>query len=213
VYANVEGTDIGSVSDNISLRIQAFRKTLPKGYEVNFEGEVAVMKRSFANLGLGLILAVLFAFLIITPLFKSFRQPLIIILAFPLGLIGIVALMMLTRTNLSIQSIMGIIMMVGISVSYGNILIDRINNLIREGMQKKAAIINGASDRFRPVLMTAATTVFALLPTAIGIGESGGENVPLAIAVIGGTITATFLTLYIIPIFYLMIAKTQHNEN
>ena len=171
------------------------------------------MKRSFANLGLGLILALLFAFLIITPLFKSFRQPLIIILAFPLGLIGIVALMMLTGTNLSIQSIMGIIMMVGISVSYGNILIDRINNLIKEGMQKRAAIINGASDRFRPVLMTAATTVFGLLPTAIGIGESGGANVPLAIAVIGGTITATFLTLYIIPIFYLMIAKTQHNEN
>jgi len=213
VYANVEGADIGSVSDDIALRIKEFRKTLPKGYEVNFEGEVAVMKKSFANLGLGLILAVLFAFLIITPLFKSFRQPLIIILAFPLGLIGIVALMMITGTNLSIQSIMGIIMMVGISVSYGNILIDRINNLIKEGMQKTDAIINGASDRFRPVLMTAATTVFALLPTAIGIGESGGANVPLAIAVIGGTITATLLTLYIIPIFYLMIAKTQHNEN
>jgi len=180
---------------------------LPKGYEVNFEGEVAVMKRSFANLGLGLILAILFAFLIITPLFQSFRQPLIIILAFPLGLIGIVALMMITGTNLSIQSIMGIIMMVGISVSYGNILIDRINNLIKEGMQKTDAIINGASDRFRPVLMTATTTVFALLPTAIGIGDAGSANVPLAIAVIGGTITATLLTLYIIPIFYLMIAK------
>jgi HAE1 family hydrophobic/amphiphilic exporter-1 len=207
VYANVEGADIGSVSDDIALRIEAFRKTLPKGYEVNFEGEVAVMKRSFANLGLGLILAILFAFLIITPLFQSFRQPLIIILAFPLGLIGIVALMMITGTNLSIQSIMGIIMMVGISVSYGNILIDRINNLIKEGMQKTDAIINGASDRFRPVLMTATTTVFALLPTAIGIGDTGSANVPLAIAVIGGTITATLLTLYIIPIFYLMIAK------
>jgi multidrug efflux pump subunit AcrB len=213
VYANVEGADIGSVSDDIALRIEAFRKTLPKGYEVNFEGEVAVMKRSFANLGLGLILAILFAFLIITPLFQSFRQPLIIILAFPLGLIGIVALMMLTSTNLSIQSIMGIIMMVGISVSYGNILIDRINTLIKEGMQKREAIINGASDRFRPVLMTAATTVFGLLPTAIGIGDTGSANVPLAIAVIGGTVTATLLTLYIIPMFYLMIAKTQHHEN
>ncbi len=213
VYANVEGVDIGSVSDEIALRIKEFRKNLPKGYEVNFEGEVAVMKSSFANLGLGLFLAVLFAFLIITPLFKSFRQPLIIILAIPFGLIGIVALMILTNTNLSIQSIMGIIMMVGISVSYGNILIDRINNLIKEGVQKRMAIINGSSDRFRPVVMTAATTVFGLLPTAIGIGETGGANVPLAIAVIGGTITATLLTLYIIPIFYLLIAKTQNNEN
>lgn len=209
VYANIEGSDIGSVSDEISIRIDEFSKTLPKGYEVNFEGEVAVMKRSFANLGLGLGLAVLFAFLIITPLFRSFRQPFIIILAFPLGLIGVVGLMFLSNTYLSIQSIMGIIMMVGISVSYGNILVDRINRLIKEGIEKKEAIIQGASDRFRPVLMTATTTVFGLLPTAIAIGEGSGANVPLAIAVIGGTAMATLLTLYIIPIFYLMIAKTK----
>ena len=110
--------------------------------------------------------------------------------------------MWVTNTYLSIQSIMGIIMMVGISVSYGNILIDRINNLIKEGLNKKDAILNGSSDRFRPVLMTAATTIFGLLPTAIGVGEAGA-NTPLAIAVIGGTTTATMLTLYIIPILYL----------
>jgi HAE1 family hydrophobic/amphiphilic exporter-1 len=104
---------------------------------------------------------------------------------------------------------MGIIMMVGISVSYGNILVDRINNLAKGGLNKKQAIIDGASDRFRPVLMTAATTIFGLLPTAMAIGEGGGANVPLAIAVIGGTTAATLVTLYIIPIFYLMIAKTQ----
>jgi CzcA family heavy metal efflux pump len=207
VYANVEGEDIGTVSDEIEERLINFRKTLPKGYEVNFEGEVAVMKKSFSNLGLGLGLAILLAFLIITPLFQSFRLPLIIIFGFPLGIIGIAGLMWATGTYLSIQSIMGIIMMVGVSVSYGNILIDRINTLIKEGVNKREAIINGASDRFRPVLMTAATTVFGLLPTAIGFGQGGEANVPLAIAVIGGTAMATFLTLYIIPIFYLMIAK------
>ncbi|MGY8987336.1 MAG: efflux RND transporter permease subunit [Flavobacteriales bacterium] len=211
VYANIEGADIGSVSDEIDKRIVKFRESLPKGYEVNFEGEVSVMKKSFSNLTLGLILAIIFAFLIITPLFKSFSQPLIIILAFPLGIIGVVALMWATNTYLSIQSIMGIIMMVGISVSYGNILIDRINTLIKEGLNKKDAILNGSSDRFRPVLMTAATTVFGLLPTAIGIGEAG-SNTPLAIAVIGGTTTATILTLYVIPILYLTIEKTETNE-
>jgi len=211
VYANIEGSDIGSVSDEIDKRIVKFRETLPKGYEVNFEGEVSVMKKSFSNLYLGLILAIIFAFLIITPLFKSFSQPLIVILAFPLGIIGVVALMWITNTYLSIQSIMGIIMMVGISVSYGNILIDRINNLIKEGLNKKDAILNGSSDRFRPVLMTAATTIFGLLPTAIGVGEAGA-NTPLAIAVIGGTTTATILTLYIIPILYLTIEKTETNE-
>jgi len=211
VYANVEDIDIGSASDEIIKRIKVFRKTLPKGYEVNFEGEVAVIKSSFSNLGLGLLLSVLFAFLITTPLFKSFRQPLVIILAFPLGMIGVVLLMFITKTNISIQSIMGIIMMVGISVSYGNILIDRINNLISEGVNMKDAVINGSLDRFRPILMTAATTVFGLLPTAIGFGNADA-NAPLAIAVIGGTIAAALLTLYITPILYSIISKNYNYE-
>ncbi len=204
VYTNVEGADIGAVSDEIQRRINAL--DLPKGYQVNFQGEIATMKSSFGDLGLGLGLAIILAFLIIMPLFRSFRQPLIIIATFPLGIIGVALLMWLTNTNLNIQSIMGIIMMVGIAVSYGNILMDRINSLIKNGIAKKDAIVNGASDRFRPVLMTAATTIFGLLPTALATSPGTEANVPLAIAVIGGTFMATFLTLYIIPILYSLIA-------
>jgi len=182
---------------------------IPPGYEVNFEGEVAIIKESFGGLGLGLALAAILAFLIITPLFRSFRKPLIIILAFPFGLIGVGFLMWSTGTYLSIQSIMGIIMMVGISVSYGNILVDRINALVNEGKQKQTAIIEGSSDRFRPVLMTASTTILGLLPTALATSPGSEANVPLAIAVIGGTFMATLITLYIIPIFYSLIAKTE----
>ena len=207
VYANVEGKDIGRVSDEIQSIINGME--LPPGYEVNFEGEVAIIKDSFGGLGLGLVLAVILAFLIITPLFRSFRKPLIIILAFPFGLIGVAFLMWGTGTYLSIQSIMGIIMMVGISVSYGNILVDRINVLMGEGKQKQAAIIEGSSDRFRPVLMTASTTVLGLLPTALATNPGSEANFPLAIAVIGGTLMATIITLYIIPIFYSLIAKTE----
>ncbi len=105
---------------------------------------------------------------------------------------------------------MGIIMMVGIAVSYGNILIDRINGLIKEGKAKREAIVSGATDRFRPVLMTAGTTIFGLLPTAMARSAGTEANVPLAIAVIGGTFMATLLTLYIIPIMYLLIAKTNN---
>jgi CzcA family heavy metal efflux pump len=209
VYANVEGRDVGRVSDAIQKKIAALE--LPAGYEVNFQGEVAIIKSSFGDLGLGLALAVILAFLIITPLFRSFKQPLIIIVAFPLGIIGIVLLMWLSETPLSIQSIMGIIMMVGISVSYGNILIDRINALIREGLPIHQAIINGAGDRFRPVLMTAATTIFGLLPTALSTRPGSEANVPLAIAVIGGTFTATLLTLYIIPILYSLLSAKKVN--
>jgi HAE1 family hydrophobic/amphiphilic exporter-1 len=102
---------------------------------------------------------------------------------------------------------MGIIMMIGISVSYGNILIDRMNTLLKEGVSKTEAIMEGSKARFRPVLMTAATTNFGLLPTAIGFTAGSEANVPLAIAVIGGTFMATLLTLYIIPILYSLIAK------
>jgi len=205
VYSNVEGSDIGSVSDEIQRRVDAMK--FPKGYKVNFQGEIAVMRTSFSDLGLGMGLAVLLAFLIIIPLFRSFRQPLIIIMAFPLGIIGVALLMWITDTNLNIQSLMGIIMMIGIAVSYGNILIDRINGLITEGKEKGEAIISGATDRFRPVLMTAGTTIFGLLPTAMATSAGTEANVPLAIAVIGGTFMATLLTLYIIPILYSLIAK------
>lgn len=209
VYANLEGSDIGSVSDEIQKRIDAM--VFPVGYKVTFSGEVATMKSSFGNLGLGLGLSVILAFLIIMPLFRSFRQPLIIIASFPLGIIGVALLMWTTNTYLNIQSIMGIIMMVGISVSYGNILIDRINSLIKEGKMKINAVIGGASERFRPILMTAGTTIFGLLPTAMASSSGSESNVPLAIAVIGGTFMATLLTLYIIPILYLLIAKSNKN--
>ncbi|HLF62621.1 MAG TPA: efflux RND transporter permease subunit [Saprospiraceae bacterium] len=205
VYANVEGADIGRVSSEIQKRIDAME--FPKGYEVHFGGEIAAMKSSFADLGLGVGLAVVLVFLIITPLFRSFIQPLIIILSFPLGVIGVATLMWITDTNLNIQSLMGIIMMVGIAVSYGNILVDRINALSYQGQDIKDAIIMGAGDRFRPVLMTAATTIFGLLPTAMSTRAGSEANVPLAIAVIGGTFMAAILTLYLIPILYSFITK------
>ena len=206
VYANVEGKDVGSVSDEIQAIIN--NMDLPAGYKVNFQGEVAIIKESFGGLGLGLGLAVVLAFLIIAPLFRSFRKPLIIILSFPFGIIGVALLMWFSGTYMSIQSIMGIIMMVGISVSYGNILVDRINALMEEGKEKRDAIITGSSDRFRPVLMTASTTVLGLLPTALATNPGSEANVPLAIAVIGGTFMAMLITLYIIPIIYSFIAKT-----
>lgn len=205
VYANIDGADVGTVSEEIKNIIEGME--LPKGYKVNFEGEVNVISQSFVDLGLGSILAVVFAFLVMVPLFRSFRQPLIIILTIPLGFIGVALLMWLTGTYLNIQSMMGIIMVIGIAVSYGNILVDRINNLFVQSKDLSHSIINGARDRFRPVLMTAVTTILGLLPTAMGLGQGTEANVPLAIAVIGGTFMATLLTLFIIPILYSLLTK------
>lgn len=210
VYANVEGKDIGSVSEEIQAIIDKMK--LPPGYEVNFQGEVAIIKEAFGGLSLGLGLSVILAFLIITPLFRSFVQPFIIIIAFPFGIIGVAFLMWITNTYLSIQSIMGIIMMVGISVSFGNILVDRINALIKKGKSINDAIIEGAFDRFRPIVMTALTPILGLLPIALATSPGSEANVPLAIAVIGGTFVAMLITLYIIPILYSFIVKTEKNE-
>ena len=207
VYANVEGADIGSVSTVIRKRLDAM--SFPKGYEVTFQGEIATMTSSFGELGLGLALALVLAFLIMVPLFRSFRQPLIILFTFPLGIIGVALLMWVTNTYLSIQSIMGIIMMVGIAVSYGNILVDRINALVAEGLPVNEAIVTGCGNRFRPVLMTAGTTIFGLLPTALALSRGAEANVPLAIAVIGGTFMATVLTLWVIPVLYSYFVKNK----
>ncbi|MBZ9730861.1 efflux RND transporter permease subunit [Salegentibacter sp. JZCK2] len=209
VYANVEDADIGSVSAEIQNRIDVIKEDIPEGYEVTFGGEIATMKESLGDLGVGLGLAVIMSFLIITPLFRSFQQPLIIILTFPLGIIGVGIILFLSGANLNIQSMMGIIMMVGIAVSYGNILVDRINALAYKGNSIARAIVMGAGDRFRPVLMTMATTVLGLLPTAIGMGDGGEANQPLALAVIGGTLAATLLTFFIIPILYSFTTKTK----
>jgi len=207
VYVNVEGRDIGTVAAEIDALLDGM--DFPDGYEVKIRGEIESMEESFSNLGLGLGLAIVLAFLIIVPLFRSFAQPLIILFSVPLGLIGVIWMLYLTNTNINIQSLMGIIMMVGISVAYGNILIDRINQLVGEGKHVGEAILEGATDRLRPVLMTMLTTVFGLLPMALGLQMGGEANVPLARAVIGGVLAATLLTLVVIPLLYSIFTRSK----
>lgn len=209
VYVNVDGRDIGTVAEEVEKRIESMRASFPEGYEVEIRGEIQSMNESFQNLGLGLVLAIVLVYLILVPLFRSFTQPLIIILAVPLGLIGVIWTLFLTNTSLSIQALLGVIMMIGIAVSYGNILVDRINALTYQGQSIREAVLLGCADRFRPVLMTMLTTVFGLLPLAIGFQIGGEANVPLARTIIGGTIAATLLTLYVIPVLYSFITKEK----
>ncbi len=210
LHVNVSGRDIGSVAAEIQGIMDEME--FPKGYEVKIRGEIEQMQESFTNLGVGLLLAIVLSYLIIVPLFRSFKQPLIILFAVPLGLIGVVLIMWITRTNINIQSLMGVIMMVGIAVAYGNILIDRINRLSEEGMNTHDAILNGAKDRLRPVLMTMLTTVFGLLPMALGLQVGGEANVPLAISIIGGVLAATILTLLVIPVLYSLFGKKSNEK-
>ncbi len=204
VFANVEGRDIGSAAAEIEKKLATLRKDLPEGYKIEIRGEIQSMNEGFSNLGLGLGLAILLVYLVIVPLLRSFKLPIIIITVIPLGLIGVTAMLLATNTDLNIQSMMGIIMMVGITVAYSNLLVDKMNNLLKEGKPLREAIKEGVANRFRPIMMTAVVAVFALFPMSLGYEIGGEANVPLARAIIGGVLAAAFLSLFVVPIlFYL----------
>lgn len=208
VFVNVAGRDVGSVASDIEGYIEGIRKDralVPEGYYVHVRGEVQSMKDSFASLGFGFLLAVALVYLVMVVQFRSFLDPLIVMCAVPLGLIGVAWMLFLTGTYLSIQSVMGVIMMVGIVVSFSVLLVDFANQLLAEArakglrMSAEDAVVQAARIRFRPILMTALAAVLGLTPMAV----AGGANIPLARAVVGGILAAVVSVLFVVPILYL----------
>ena len=169
-------------------------------------GEVRSMRESFAQFGKGLLIATILVYLVMVAQFRNFLDPFVIMLTVPLGFIGVVGVLYLTGTALSIQSFMGIIMMVGIVVEYSIILVDFANSQVGEDLSPREAIVRAARIRLRPILMTSITTILALMPMAIGIG-GGDANVPLARAIVGGVVAATVLSLLVVPCFYVILKR------
>jgi multidrug efflux pump subunit AcrB len=227
VYANVApGYDVGGVvaaierrlEDNPELKLVAVQtergraydvvgpKFEGKGYTLEMQGEVSSMRDSFGQFSGGLLIAVVLVYLVMVAQFSSFTDPFIILLTVPLGFIGVVVLLFLTGTNLSIMAFMGIIMMVGIVVEYSIILVDFANHRLKDGLSVREAIIEATKLRLRPILMTSLTTWLALVPMAIGFG-GGDANIPLARAIIGGVLGATVLSLVVLPCLYVMLKR------
>src|SRR5438093_743085 len=195
VFVNVRGRDVGSVVGDIERyvdNIKNDRAQVPEGYSIQIRGEVQTMHESFRSLGFGFLLAVALVYLVMIVEFRSFLDPFIVMFAVPLGLIGVAWMLWLTGTHLSIQSVMGTIMMVGIVVSFSVLLIDFANRLRAESLEQGApksfhdAVLEAAGIRLRPILMTALAAVLGLTPMAI----AGGANIPLARAVVGGILSA-----------------------
>ena len=241
IYVNVlPGFDVGSVVTAIENRLKANvelavsitttergqvydvagREGTPEdhkfagGYVFDMQGEVKSMRDSFNDFIGGGILAAILVYLVMVAQFRSFKDPFIILLTVPMGFIGVVVLLYLTGTNLSIMAAMGIIMMVGIVVEYSIVLIDFANHRLTEGLSVREAILDASRIRLRPILMTSLTTVLALLPMAWPsvmlepFGISGGDaNIPLARAIIGGVLGATVLTLLVVPCLYDMMKR------
>ena len=186
-----------------------------KSVVVRMMGEVRSMREAFAQFSGGLAIAAVLVYLVMVAQFRSFVDPFIVLLSVPLGFIGVVAVLMLTGTNLSIMAFMGIIMMVGIVVEYAIVLVDFANARVRAGRSPQEAIIEATQVRLRPVMMTSLTTWLALLPmawpqllTTVGF-HSSAANAPLARAIIGGVLAATFLSLIVVPCLYVILKRPE----
>jgi HAE1 family hydrophobic/amphiphilic exporter-1 len=175
---------------------------LPANYRIQITGEELMRKESMSNLTFALILSIILVFMVLAAEFESIIQPFVILLTIPLAAVGTILTFFILGKSLNMMAYIGIIMLGGIAVSNAIILIDRINQLRRTGLNKKDSIITAGSQRIRPILMTSLTTIFALLPLTIGIGESASLRSPMALAVIGGLVTSTILTLIVIPCVY-----------
>jgi multidrug efflux pump subunit AcrB len=203
IYANVRGRDIGSVAADIEKKLAEIRQDISEGYFISMRGEVQSMQESFQNLGFGLIMAVALVYLVMVIQFRSFMDPLIVMFAVPLGIVGVLWMLFLSSTNLNIQSLMGTIMMVGIVVAFSILLVDFANRLRAEGRELEDAVLEAAQIRLRPILMTSLAAIFALIPMAV----VGGANIPLARAVIGGVGASALLTLLIVPLLYQLLKR------
>lgn len=184
--------------------------TLPPEYALAITGEEELRREAFGNLKFALVLAIVLVYMVMASQFESLIHPFVILLTIPLAGVGAVFLLLVLGLPFNIMSYIGIIMLAGIAVNDSIILVDRINQNRRQGVPLREAIINAGQTRIRPILMTSITTILALLPLTIGIGEGASLRAPMAIAVIGGLFTSTALTLIVIPsVYYVLAGKAQ----
>ena len=205
LLVNTEGRDIAGVAGDITNITKTMQ--MPEGMRLEMKGEYGRMNESFRQLALGLALAALLVYLLQVTLFRSWAGPLVIMSTVPLGFIGVLWMLYLTGTTLNVQSLMGVIFLVGIAVNNGVLLVDFANRNRHTDAGAMEAIRTAALTRFRPILMTFLATVLALTPMALGTGRGNEANVPLARAVVGGLFSSTFLTLFMVPILYTIIVR------
>lgn len=207
VNASVRGgSDLGSVSDAVQQIIKRMG-ALPRGVEITIRGQSQAMRESFGTLELGIVLAAILVYLLMVANFQSWLEPLIIMMAVPGALAGALWMMAFTHTTINVESLMGMIMAVGVGVANANLLIIFANERREEGMDSTQAAIEAGRVRLRPIIMTALAMILGMLPMAIGFGSGSELNAPLGRAVIGGLVAATFMTLFVVPALYSMLTR------
>jgi len=200
ITADVAGRDTGSVNRDIQTRLVGL--TLPEGYLLETGGQAQDMAESFGSLGTALILSVILVFMVMVALFESLFQPFIIMFSLPPTFIGVIMGLLVTGHRLSVTALIGAIMLVGIVVNNAIVLVDYINTLRKRGYERDQAILEAGPVRLRPIIMTALTTVLALLPMAFGGGEGAEAQAPMAVVVAFGLTLSTLITLVFVPVVY-----------
>lgn len=198
ISADVSGRPAGDVTADVEAVIA--KHNLPDGYQVRFGGDAENMQKTAVNMGLALLLAVIFIYIVLASQFGSFLQPLAIMAALPLSLIGVILGLMVAGSTINMFSLIGFIMLMGLVTKNGILLVDFANRERRQGASLREALISAGVIRFRPIVMTTLAMIFGMIPLALAASGGGAQRAPMAYAVIGGLISSTLLTLVIVPV-------------
>ncbi len=212
VSADISGRDMGSILTDIKKGLRNL--LVPKDFSIVLGGDYEEQQKAFRELTMSFVLALVLVYMVMASLYESLRYPLVVMFSVPFAAIGVILMLFLTNSTFNVQSFIGCIMLGGIVVNNAILLVDHTNLLRRrDRMPFRAAIEEAGRRRLRPILMTATTTMLALLPLAIGVGEGGEAQAPMARAVIGGLSSATLITLILIPIVYSLLGRRSEMDS
>ena len=204
ISANISGRDMGSILADIRKGLQTI--PIPREFNIVIGGDYQEQQKAFRELLISFILAIILVYMVMASLYESLRYPFVVMFSVPMAVIGVILMLLLTRTTFNIQSYIGCIMLGGIVVNNAILLVDHINLLRRrDGFPLRDAVEEAGRRRLRPVLMTASTTILAMIPLAMGLGEGGDAQAPMARAIIGGLISSNLITLIILPAIYTLV--------
>ena len=207
VSSGISGRDFGSITRDINAKLASF--SVPEGFTVQLSGEQEEQSKAYTSLMITFSLAILLVYMVMASQYESLLHPFVIMFSIPFASIGVILMLFLTGTNLSIPAFIGIIMLAGIVVNNAIVLVDYINLMRRQGTELREAIVESGRRRLRPILMTTLTTVFGMIPLALGIGEGSEMQAPMARTVLGGLSIATLFTLFFIPTLYSLMESAR----
>jgi HAE1 family hydrophobic/amphiphilic exporter-1 len=213
IYVTPKGEDLQRATSAIRDILAKDKKSIPDNVRVNLRGMVQGMEASFKSFAFGFLISFLLLFLILTAQFKSFIDPFLIMLAIPMGFVGVLIILPLTGSTLNVMSLMGVLMLVGIADSNSILIVDFAHNLEKQGLTPADAVITACRVRLRPILMTSLATIIGMIPMALKLGTGAEQYAPMAKAIIGGLTSSVVLTIFIVPAAYLLVYGKRREKN